>query len=79
MLGLDLYTFDKDQESAEKTYNEVCATYERLLNRLELVHLKGIYENLYMYKQCTFCGTQTTHTRVTHFYGLWPFSAVLFL
>lgn len=41
----DLYSFDKDQESAFKTYEKVCSSYEDLFNRLELNFIKG--ENYY--------------------------------
>ena len=38
----DLYTFDKDEESARETYEDVCQAYERLFAKLGLPSLKGM-------------------------------------
>ena len=37
----DLYTFDADENSAKKTYEEVNEAYEKLLGNLGLPFYKG--------------------------------------
>ena len=37
----DLYTFDETLEKAEETYKNVCQSYDRLFDKLELPVIKG--------------------------------------
>ena len=39
----DLYSFDKDQQSAIETYEKVCQSYVDLFNYLNLDFIKGIF------------------------------------
>lgn len=41
-LMKDLYTFDVDIESAKKTYEEVCDSYNTIFKRIGIDFIKGI-------------------------------------
>ena len=56
LLSSDMYSFDTTEESAGKTYDEVCAAYERIFRRLNLPVVKGEEnEHLLRNEGCGLC------------------------
>ncbi len=45
----DLYTFDCNEDEANKTYEKVCNAYERIFKRLDLSVVKGIKRSLLIF------------------------------
>lgn len=49
----DMYSFDIDVESARKTYEEICDSYDRIFSKIGIEYKKGnfFYHLLYFEKQ----------------------------
>lgn len=44
-LMKDLYSFDRDQTSANVTYNRVCQAYEKIFDNIGVKYIKGKFRS----------------------------------